>query len=359
MTQFHFSTALAIASVCLTPLAFGQQPPKKPKELEVLDQYVGNWTSDVTSKPAVWTPEEKKYKTSNQAEFVLDGRFLQHIEVNHVVGDPEKVTKALMVSTYDSQSETYVTWFFQSSGVIGKWTGKWDTNSKALTLTDIDPPPNATAKFTEAFPNDNTINGTLSYTGNDGQKMFDMVWTRKRQAGVAGKTTREQWAKIGTPIQPIPDEVKKLEPLVGTWDSEYVFRVPQRPAVKGVISDKWSLDGRFIMRRETVGSTKSIAMIGWDQNKKAYRIARAISSGRTNEAVGQWNDATRSLVWNWITAEDSKGVKSVATWRFVGNDAIQLHVVHEKENDVLLDLTIKMRRRKQGRAEGSVPTFLQ
>ena len=118
------------------------------------------------------------------------------------------------------------------------------------------------------------------------------------------------------------------------------------PDSAGVITDEWALDGRFIMRRETVGDTNSIAMIGWDDSKRAYRIVRAINNGSTNEAVGQWDEATRSLVWNWITADDSKGVTAIATWRFVGNDAIQLHVVHEKENDVLLDLTIKTRRRK-------------
>ena len=46
-----------------------------------------------------------------------NGRFLQHIEVNHVVGDPEKVTKALWFQTFDPQSEAFVMWFFQSTGV--------------------------------------------------------------------------------------------------------------------------------------------------------------------------------------------------------------------------------------------------
>ena len=39
------------------------------------------------------------------------------------------------------------------------------------------------------------------------------------------------------------------------------------------------------MRRETVGDTDSIAMIGWDDTKREYRIVRAISNGGTNEAV--------------------------------------------------------------------------
>lgn len=314
--------------------------------LKVLGQYVGDWTSEVTSKPAVWTPKEINYRASNHAEFVLDGRFLEHIEVNHVVGDPDKLTKSLFLWTYDPKLKKYVGWSFQSSGIMGKATGTWDAASMTFTHISSEPPPNTTSTFTEAFPKSSTINGTLVFTGDDGKTMFDMVWTRKRQAGIAGKPTREQWAEIGTPIQPIPEEVKKLGPLVGTWDSTYEFRVPQRPDAKGVITDEWSLDGRFIMRRETVGSTKSIAMIGWDDTRQAYRIARAISNGRTNEASGQWNDVTRSLVWNWKMADDSKSVRAIATWRFVGTDFIQLHVVHETEKDVLLDLTIKMSRRK-------------
>ena len=99
-----------------------------------LGQYVGDWTSEVTSKPAVWTPEDKKFRTSNHAEFVLDGRFLQHIEVNHVVGDPEKVTKAVWFETFDPQAEGFVMWFFQSSGVMGKSTGTWDHKSKSLSF---------------------------------------------------------------------------------------------------------------------------------------------------------------------------------------------------------------------------------
>ena len=84
-----------------------------------------------------------------------------------------------------------------------------------------------TGKFSEAFPNKSTINGTLIFTADDGKTLFDMVWTRKRQAGVAGQPLRERWAKIGTPIEPIPAEVKKLDGFVGEWDSKFI----QRPSV--------------------------------------------------------------------------------------------------------------------------------
>ncbi len=242
---------LIVSAHCLLILSgtvLAQQPREKPAELKVLGHYVGDWTSEVTSKPAVWTPEEKKYNTSNHAEFVLDGWFLNHIEVNHVVGDSDKVTKALMISTYDPQAKEYVTWFFQSSGMIGHSTGTWSPRDKSLQFTPTELPPNATCKHTESFPNESTITGSLLFTGNDGKTLFDMVWTRKRQPGVTGQPTQKQWDEIGKPIQPIPDEVKKLEPFVGEWDSEFIQRPsvasPKGSTSTGTMTGQWILDGR-------------------------------------------------------------------------------------------------------------------
>jgi hypothetical protein len=142
--RLNFTALLAISGLMLSS-AVAQQPPEKPKELKVLRQYVGNWTSDVTSKPAVWNPEEEKYKTSNHAEFVLDDWFLHHIEVNHVVGEPNKLTKSLFLWTYDSNSRKYIQCVFQSTGFMGKWTGTWSAKEKTLTTTILVAPPDTTA----------------------------------------------------------------------------------------------------------------------------------------------------------------------------------------------------------------------
>jgi hypothetical protein len=349
MTKFHFSTALAIASVCLTPLAFGQQPREKPKELEVLGRYVGDWTSDVTGKPAVWTPEEKKFRTINHAEFVLDGWFVQHIEVNHVVGDPEKVTKALWFQTFDPRSEAFVMWFFQSTGMIGKATGTWNQKNKSLLFTPTELSPNATGKHTEAFPNDRTITGSYLIIETDDRTLFDMVWTRKRQAGVAGKPTREQWAKIGTPIEPVPDQMKKLQPFIGEWDSEFI----QRPSVvspdgntsKGTMTAKWILDGRFLFGTTEVGNHNSNWVMGYDTNKNAYRYIRFTNTGLIDESTGQWNEETRSFVWKLVNAPS--GITRTSTNRIVGKDAIHAHILAEKKDDTVhMNLTIRTTRRK-------------
>lgn len=349
MRKFHFSTALAIAFFCLTQLTVAQQARDKPMELQVLDQYVGDWTSDVTSKPAVWTPEEKNFRTSNHAEFVLDDWFLQHIEVNHVVGDPQKMTKALWFQTFDPQTERFVMWFFQSTGMIGQSSGKWDQKINSLSFTPTDLPPNATGKHTESFSSDHTITGSYLVTETDGTKLFDMVWIRNRQAGIAGQPTRERWAKLGTPIEPVPADVKKLQPFIGDWDSEVI----QRPSVvspsgntsKGTMSAQWILDGRFLLGKSEVGNHTSKWVIGYDTYKEAYRFIRFTNTGQIDDSTGQWNEETRSFVWKLVNTP--AGITRTSTTRIVGNDAVHAHILSEdSDGQVQLDLTIRSTRRK-------------
>ena len=219
---------IAACLVLIPASLFGQQPREKPMELESLGQYVGDWTTDVTSNRAEWTPRKIKYRTTNHAEFVSNGWFLWHIEVTHIVGEPDKIGMSLFVWTFDPSSRKYVGWSFQSSGNISKVTGTWDLANKTFRHTDPNPPLSTTFALTETFASDNKINGSLLYLRNDGVKLFDMVWTRTRQTDVAPKALREQWAKIGTPVESIPAEVKKLEQFTGTKDVDFIHRPMER-----------------------------------------------------------------------------------------------------------------------------------
>lgn len=339
----------AVACLAFSTSASAQPPKEKPKELAALGPIVGDWTSEVTSKPAAWTPEEKKFQTSNHAEFVLDGWFLQHIEVNHVVGEPDKVTKAIWFSTFDPEAKEYVTWFFQSTGIMGRFTGRWNPTTKTFTFTPQEPPQNTTGFFEERFPNKDLIEGKLSYKGTDGQNMFDMVWTRTRQKELAPNPLREQWAKIGTPIEPIPKEVKTLEPFIGEWDSDFT----QRPSVvspnggnrKGNMTAQWILDGRFLLGTSEVDNFKSLWISGYDTNKNAYRQVRFSNTGEMDESVGQWNDETQTFVWNVVNGRS--GLSKSLTGRRIGSDAVHTHILaKDKDGKVHMDLTIKSTRKK-------------
>lgn len=114
-------TMILVASLVFACEAAWAQPPnEKPRELVRIGRYVGDWSTDVTSKPAEWTPREIKYRCANHAEMIFDGWFLQHLEVNQIVGAPEQVTKAIWFQTFDKTSKKYVTWWFQSSGMMGQ-----------------------------------------------------------------------------------------------------------------------------------------------------------------------------------------------------------------------------------------------
>jgi hypothetical protein len=334
-------SAIVVTLTCLLSVnSFGADKDDRPAELKVLERYVGTWAHEATLLPTKSSPKKTTRRAIEQTEWMLSDSFLISRAVNETDG-----LKSLSFFTVNRNDRTtYPFWYFGSSGGIGHLKGKWDEASKTMTFSSPNLPPDWKGAVTHKF-SDDSYNSTMKFTNDAGETVMDRHDLRKRQGGIAGKNMLESWAKIGTPIEPIPDEMKKLEPLIGTWDAKYVFRLPQRREEKGVITDEWALDGRFVLRREAVGDSHSIAMIGYDTNKKAYRLVRAVSNGRTNELMGEWNDDTRSIIWK--AADTPKGVTSISTWRFVGNDAVQLHVVGESESGVTLDLTIKTERRKK------------
>lgn len=324
--------AASLVLVCEFGLA--QQPREKPKELEALSQYVGYWTSDVTSKPAEWTPHEIKYRTTSHAMFTLDGWFLFHTEVNHVIGDPSQVTKSLFVWTYDPSMKKYVGWAFQSSGIISNVTGAWDAVSKTFSYAESEPPPSTTSKLIETFVGNDTINGSLVFTSKDGGgKLFDMVWTRSRRMDLPDPPTQERWAIIGTPIQPIPEEVKKLEFFIGTRDVEFIQRpsltVPRGNTAQGTMSGQWILDGRFLLGETKLPSFQSLWVMGYDTNKKAFRYVLFGSNGRIDENIGQWNEAERVFDWKQVNLPPE--LTRTSTTRRLDEGRVESHIVTKNQ----------------------------
>jgi len=334
-------TAAACAAVFMVAIidtAYSQD--ERAAELQVLNRYVGTWLHEVTLLPSQFTPEKTTQRVTELTEWTLNDSFIMGREVNATNG-----TKSLWFLTVNRNDKTtYPFWYVDSRGIIGLWNGEWDESSKAMAFTATDLPPGWKGVAIHKFSADSFVSA-MTITNDSGQKVLDIRDAKKRQPGIAGKRTLETWAKVDTPSSPVPEEVKRLEPLIGEWDAEYVFRLPQRRKEKGVIKDEWALDGRFVLRRETVGDTHSIAMIGYDTNKKAYRLVRAVSNGSTNELIGEWDEKTRSIIWR--AADLPQDVESISTWRFIGSDAVQIHVVREADSGVTLDLTIKIERRKK------------
>lgn len=339
----------ALMGLFLSASAFAQTPAIKPPELAVLKQYVGNWATDVTNKPAAWDRNGTVYKTTNHAEMILDGWFLNHIEVSGVVGEPEKVTKSLFIWTFDPNKRRYVGWPFQSSGVSGPSEGDWNPSTKTLTTSSTEPPPNTTGKMTERFLDANTIKGHLTFTERNGSVLMDMAWTRTRQPDNAGKMTRQQWDKIGTPIEPLPAEIAKLQPMIGDWESSYIngpsAQTPNGNTVAGKMTAKWVLDGRFLLGTADIGTYRSIWLIGYDASKRHYRSVRFTNQGQIDETIGLWNNETNSFAWHAVN--ERPGVKRTNITRIISNEGIESRILSvDNAGKVQQDLTIKSSRQK-------------
>lgn len=322
------TAALTSCCLMLCSAVIARESPTRPMELAALGQYVGHWTSDVTSKPAVWDEKGTEFRTVNQAEWILDGWFLQHLEVNHVVGDPKKTTKSLSFWTYDSKLAKFVVWTFQSNGNVDSFTGKWDSVSKAFALAAVEPPPNMTGKMTEQFVDAKTMQGNLTHVDDSGRTLLDMVWTRNRQPESAGKTTREEWSKLGTPAQPLPDELKTLQPWIGEWDSEFNIVGPSVGSPKlgirsqGKMTVQRVLDGHYFLIATESGKDRFLWMMGYDRDKRQYRRITFTNAGQIGESVGAWNAEFDTIDWHVVNERPGSFLRFIGQSQRAGSAVI-------------------------------------
>jgi hypothetical protein len=86
--------------------------------------------------------------------------------------------------------------------------------------------------------------------------------------------------------------------------------------------------------------------MGFDSNKNQFRIVRFTNTGQIDESLGQWNEESNSFVMK--TVNERPGISRTSTYRIVGNDDIQSHIVaKDKGGKIHMDLTIKSSRRKK------------
>jgi hypothetical protein len=122
------NTALFVAICCLGQQAWAADSPKPP-ELNVLEKFVGVWDCEIITKPAVWTPDEKREKAVEVNEMALDGWFLHGCSKTR-----DGKTIAILMNTYDPTQKKYRIWRFVGHG-CEELTGSWDEKTNTLTIT--------------------------------------------------------------------------------------------------------------------------------------------------------------------------------------------------------------------------------
>jgi hypothetical protein len=152
--------------------------PPKPPELKVLNRFLGNWDTDVTSKKAEWNPKEFQSKGTSSFEWVLDGHFMKN--VSKAVA-PEKA-ESFQLITYNPAAKKYFMWFFDSTGAVSEAEGTWDAENATLTWTSMADEKLAVTNRIR-FVDKDTIAWTMLIKDKDNKVYLDLrgKMTRKKE----------------------------------------------------------------------------------------------------------------------------------------------------------------------------------
>jgi hypothetical protein len=110
--------------------------------------------------------------------------------------------------------------------------------------------------------------------------------------------------------QPAPEEVKIFADFVGTWKLE----ATQKPSAEnnntevkltGTETGQWQHNGYFVRVEGSVQSSnfrmEYTRLMTYDVNRKTYRRWVFASGGLAVESVGEWNAATKTMVWKPVS----------------------------------------------------------
>jgi len=107
---------------------------------------------------------------------------------------------------------------------------------------------------------------------------------------------------------PRPPELKVLDRLIGTWDTERIMKpaawTPKEVRTTAKFTREWVLGGRFVQAKQSISDgSELIVMHTFDVQKKAYRYWVFGSDGNASETSGQWDPAAETFSWRTDLAD--------------------------------------------------------
>lgn len=165
------------------PAVQEQERPARPKELEVLDRFIGTWDIETVARPAQGGTKEVIEKGVNVVEWTLDRSFLRthsyDAKGNHV---------AIQLFTWDSTRREYRHWFFGNGGMMVEGKGSWDEADRTMTVAGKGG-EGTSLHFKGRFVTDGSYETTLDVKDDSGKLLVDVqgAWTRRKGGEKPGK----------------------------------------------------------------------------------------------------------------------------------------------------------------------------
>lgn len=148
----------------------------RPAEFQVLERRIGTWNTEQTIQPRGWVPDGSKSTGTETVEWTLDKKFIQS-KHKQQPGNKE----ALSIVGFDSRSNVFRTWFFDSSGNLprSEFTGLWDEQTQTLTFKSIDP-EDVTVTSTQKLVGSDRIETRSVWRAKDGKVLMEIEGTATR-----------------------------------------------------------------------------------------------------------------------------------------------------------------------------------
>jgi len=99
-------------------------PAPEVPELQILNQYAGQWEDEITGRPDV--------KRTETGEWVLKGRFLRQ-SWSTESDDGAPPANGITFMTFDTERKTFRSWAFLATGSVIENEGGWDATTKTFT----------------------------------------------------------------------------------------------------------------------------------------------------------------------------------------------------------------------------------
>jgi hypothetical protein len=188
MRKRGLALPISLILVFIATPAFGQASAKvggdppfvglpPPKELEVLEPFVGKWTTTAKVRPSLRQKEEVDAKGEITGTWLHNRHFIRLEGFGK--GDKYRLEFTVMM-TYDARTSVYRRWTFTSAGLAGQAEGQWDDAAKTMTWKDISAPPNVTGSVKDVLSQDR-FETTVFFKTADGQVLADSTTTATRQ----------------------------------------------------------------------------------------------------------------------------------------------------------------------------------